>query len=397
MEGKILEGIRSGGFSLEWLAGRCPELSALKEVPQDPEYHGEGDVYRHTEMVCRELAVLSQWQELEKEEQEILFLAAAFHDIGKAACTKQEDGKWISPKHTLVGEKEFRRIAYREAEYFGLSFRQRETAAKLIRFHGLPVWFWTKGRMEFDLLKAAECIPLRLLYLLSKADVRGRISEESELEEHVELFADYAEELGVWERPYAFANPFTKYQYFHKEGMWQGADLYDDTEFDVVLMSGLPLAGKDSWIEENGKGLPVISLDAIREELGILPAKGSGRVVQMALERAKERLRRKEPFIWNATNLIRETRQKLTGLFAGYGARVHILYLEAPYRELIARNRKRERHIPEQVLEEMIRKLEIPEPWEAYEVRRIDSSRIFFNQNQHFTQSSLENSAKLPI
>ena len=245
--------------------------------------------------------------------------------------------------------------------------------------------------------KAAECIPLRLLYLLSKADVRGRISEESELEEHVELFADYAEELGVWERPYAFANPFTKYQYFHKEGMWQGADLYDDTGFDVVLMSGLPLAGKDSWIEENGKGLPVISLDAIREELGILPAKGSGRVVQMALERAKERLRRKEPFIWNATNLIRETRQKLTGLFAGYGARVHILYLEAPYRELIARNRKRERHIPEQVLEEMIRKLEIPEPWEAYEVRRIDSSRIFFNQNQHFTQSSLENSAKLPI
>ena len=44
--------------------------------------------------------------------------------------------------------------------------------------------------------------------------------------------------------------------------------------------------------------------------------------------------------------------------------RVHILYLEAPYRELIARNRKRERHIPEQVLDEMIRKLEIPEPWE---------------------------------
>ena len=370
MEGKILAGIRNSGFSLDWLAGHFPELSGLKEVPQNPEYHGEGDVYRHTEMVCRELVNLPEWLELEAAEQELLFLAAAFHDIGKAACTKQEDGKWVSPKHTIVGEKDFRRLAYRNAECFGMTFWQRETAAKLIRFHGLPVWFLTKRRGEFDLLKAAESIPLRLLYLLSKADVRGRIAEgEGRMEEHVELFADYAKELNLWEKPYVFANPFTKYQYFHKEGLWQGAELFDDTEFDVILMSGLPLSGKDTWIEENGKGMPVISLDGIREELGVPPAKGTGRVVQIATERAREYLRRKEPFIWNATNLVRETRQKLTGLFAGYGAHVCILYLEVPYRELLARNQKRARHIPEHVLEEMIGKLEIPASWEGYEVR----------------------------
>lgn len=369
-----MEGIRNNGFSLGWLAGRCPQLSALKEVPQNPEYHGEGDVYRHTEMVCRELVNLPEWQELEPEEQELLFLSAAFHDIGKAVCTKQEGGKWVSPKHTIAGEKDFRRLVYREAECFGLTFRQREMVAKLVRFHGLPVWFWTKKRMEFKLLKAAESIPLRLLYLLSKADARGRIAEgQGRMEEHVELFADYAKELNVWENPHGFANPFTKYQYFHKEGLWQGAKLYDDTEFDVILMSGLPLAGKDTWIGKNGKGLPVISLDGIREELGVPPAKETGKVVRIAVERAREYLRRKEPFIWNATNLIRETRQKLTGLFAGYGARVHILYLETPYGELLARNQKRVRHIPGHVLEDMIKKLEIPEPWEAYEVRMIVS------------------------
>lgn len=113
MEEKILAGIRNSGFSLDWLAGHFPELSGLKEVPQNPEYHGEGDVYRHTEMVCRELVNLPEWLELEAAEQELLFLAAAFHDIGKAACTKQEDGKWVSPKHTIVGEKDFRRLAYR--------------------------------------------------------------------------------------------------------------------------------------------------------------------------------------------------------------------------------------------------------------------------------------------
>ena len=366
----ILKGIRDSDFSLGWLARNCSGLSRLKNIPQNPEYHGEGDVYQHTEMVCGKLVELPEWRELEKEEQELLFLAAAFHDIGKAVCTKQEDGQWVSPKHTIIGEKEFRRIAYKEAEQFGLTFRQRETAAKLIRYHGLPVWFWTKRRPELDLLKAAESIPLRLLYLLSKADVQGRIEKQSgKMEENVELFADYARESGVWEKPFLFANPYTKYQYFHKEGLWQEAELYDDTEFDVILMSGLPLAGKDSWIGKNGKEMPVISLDEIREKMGISPTKGSGKVVQAALEEAKNLLRRKEPFIWNATNIIQETRQKLVGLFAGYGARVHIMYLEAPYRELLARNRKRERYIPELVLEDMNKKMELPAPWEAYDVK----------------------------
>ena len=367
---EVLKEIRESGFSLDWLTEHYPGLSDLKSVPQNPEYHGEGDVYSHTAMVCEKLTGSSRWAELGSEEQEILFLAAAFHDIGKAVCTKQEDGRWVSPRHTIVGEKVFRRLAYREATRFGLTFRQRETVAKLIRFHGLPVWFWKKARPEYDLLKAAESIPLRLLYLLSKADVQGRIVREpGQLQDNVELFADYVKELKIWDNPYTFANSYTRCEYFHREGLWQEAKLYDDTEFDVYLMSGLPLSGKDTWIGENGKGIPVISLDSIREEMGVSPAKDSGRVVQAAMERAKEHLRRKEPFIWNATNIIRETRQKLVKLFVGYGARVHILYLEVSYLELLERNRKRDRYIPVNVLEEMIRKLEIPEPWEAYEVK----------------------------
>lgn len=369
MNQEILKEIQIHDFSFVWLADYCPVLSTLKNIPQNPEYHAEGDVYRHTELVCERLPALPEWLSLGQEEQAILFLAAAFHDIGKVTCTKKEDGSWISPNHTRIGEKSFRQMAYRQASQFGLTFHQRETVAKLIRYHGLPVWFWTKKRTEFDLLKAAEHIPLRLLYLLAKADVQGRFAKDyGQLEEQTDLFADYAKELDIWAKPYAFANPYTKYQYFHKEGLWHKASLYDDTEFDVILMSGLPLAGKDSWIQKHGMGMPVISLDEIREQLGIPPTKSSGRVIQAAMEQAKTLLRQKKPFIWNATNIILETRQKLTGLFAGYGARVHILYLEAPYQELCERNQKRERHIPEPVLEEMIRKLELPAPWEAYEV-----------------------------
>lgn len=370
MNRKILEEIRSCGFSLTALAEVFPELSALRNVPQNPEYHAEGDVYLHTEMVCEKLTKHPGWRTLSSNEQEVLFLAAAFHDIGKKACTRLEDGKWVSPRHTIVGEKAFRRMVYEDSERFGLAFSERETAAKLIRYHGLPVWFWTKKRPEQELIKAAENIPLRLLYLLSMADVTGRIGNaQEELLEQVELFEDYAEELGILDSQQVFADPYTRFQYFQKEELWKGASLYDNTAFDVILMAGLPLAGKDSWIEKNGAGMPVISLDDIREELGISPAKGSGKAAHIALERAKGFLRRQEPFIWNATNIIQETRQKLVKIFAGYDARVHILYLEVPYQELLSRNQKRARYIPERVLAEMIRKLEIPEPWEAYEVK----------------------------
>lgn len=375
MNKNILYEIIENGFSLQKLTVSCPELLALKDVPQNPEYHGEGDVLRHTEMVCGELTELESWQALPEEERALLFLAAAFHDIGKPACTKLEEGKWVSPKHTIVGEKIFRRLAYREAERFGLTFSQRELVAKLIRFHGLPLWFWTKKQPELDLCRAAESIPLRLLYLLSKADTLGRReTRPGQLRDQVELFAEYAKELNIWEHPYTFANPYTRFQFFQKEDLWQGSQLYDDTTFDVIMMAGLPLSGKDTWIAQNSGKLssdgrtPVVSLDDLREKMGIPPTKASGRVVQEALELARGYLRKGQPFIWNATNLIQETRQKLVRLFAGYGARVHILYLEVPYQELLSRNRTRARHIPEAVLEDMIRKLEVPAPWEAYKV-----------------------------
>lgn len=372
MNENILETIRRDDFSFPALARHFPELLSLKQIPQNKAYHAEGDVYRHTEMVCDALKNLPEWQDLPHGEQELLFLAAAFHDIGKKTCTRWEGKSLVSPKHTVAGAKQFRQMAYRQAGRFGLTFAQREWVANAIRFHGLPVWFWKKERPDAALIKAAESIPLRLLYLLSKADVLGRLTEgANELVGHVEWFAEYAKECAVWERPYSFANPYTKAQYFARDDLWQGSALYDDTEFDVFLLSGLPLAGKDTWIAEHGGNMPVISLDDIREEMKLAPAKDSARVARAGTERAKGYLSRKQPFVWNATNIVPETRMRLIRLFSGYRARVHILYLEAPYGELLARNHVRTRHIPEDVLEDMIRKLDVPAPWEAYEVRHM--------------------------
>ncbi len=380
MTGQIWEAIQANAFSFEKLAEIYPELSALNQIPQDPAYHGEGNVFCHTQMVCQKLTSLSDWQRLAPGEQSLLFLAAACHDLGKAVCTKQVDGKWISPRHTVVGAKCFRQKVFRQARQFGLTFSQRELVAGLIRFHGLPVWFWTKSNPAYALLQAAENIPLHLLYLLSTADVTGRItSTTDQLTGQTEFFADYAKELGVWKTPFSFANPCTRFRYYQKADLPLNACLYDDTKSDVIMLSGLPLSGKDTWIAKYGAGRPVISLDDIRAQLKIPPAKDTGRVVQTAMEQARTYLRKSEPFIWNATNIIQETRQKLVRLFAGYGARVHLLYVETPYEELLHRNSKRERHIPDTVLETMIRKLEIPAPWEAWDVSYLDGSTADFS------------------
>lgn len=85
----------------------------LKRVPQDPEFHPEGNVWVHTRAVrnsldealriirtsgiCQRLAV----SEIEPTRREcrLLRLAAWCHDLGKADATRLHDGRWISPGH----------------------------------------------------------------------------------------------------------------------------------------------------------------------------------------------------------------------------------------------------------------------------------------------------------
>ncbi len=45
LDGNVLEKIRDGGFSFPLLTGEYQELSKLKGVPQNPDYHAEGDVF----------------------------------------------------------------------------------------------------------------------------------------------------------------------------------------------------------------------------------------------------------------------------------------------------------------------------------------------------------------
>ncbi|MBS6643850.1 MAG: AAA family ATPase [Clostridiaceae bacterium] len=343
----------------------------MMEVPQNPVYHGEGNVWNHTQRVLEEIKKLPQWKMLDEDEKGILSMAAFFHDIGKIKCTKEEDGRIVSPKHAVTGAKMFRQLCYREyASRFEISFQEREEIAWLIRFHGLPSLFMEKEPVDVHLLRARECVRFPLLYLLGKGDILGRVCEDSGQKLlTVEYFKEYCRELDCYERKPVFANEYTRLRFYQGARVWQKDCLYDETEFPVYLMSGLPLAGKDTFIREYLKDIPVISLDDIREEWGIGPEGGSGAVAAEARERAKVYLRKKQPFVWDATNIVSDTRRKLYSLCEGYGARVTVFYIEAPYEQLLKRNQIRKRSVPVPVIDRMIGKMDMVEPSECYSVK----------------------------
>ena len=134
------------------------------------------------------------------------------------------------------------------------------------------------------------------------------------------------------------------------------------------MLSGIPGTGKDTWIRENAPELPMISLDEIRKEFAVGPTDPQGSVVQTAHERAKEYLRKKQPFVWNATSLTKETRQTQVSLFERYGARVRIVYLEADLNTRQERNRGRLDAVSEITVERMLEKTVPPTPVEAQTV-----------------------------
>src|SRR5256714_1145918 len=78
-----------------------PELKALIDVPQDPEWHPEGDVWIHTLLTidrARELI-----DDLSYAKQVTVMLATLCHDFGKPATTDFVDGRLRSREHEEAG------------------------------------------------------------------------------------------------------------------------------------------------------------------------------------------------------------------------------------------------------------------------------------------------------
>jgi Predicted kinase len=344
-------------------------IREMEQVPQDRYFHGEGNVAIHTQMVLNALLGLPEYQALTEQDQQVLFAAALLHDVEKRSTTKLEPNGRISSKgHARKGEYTARTLLYREIP---CPFSIKEAVAKLVRYHGFPIWVLEKPDPQKALLKTALEVNTEHLSILAKADMLGRICvDQKDMLYRVDLFKEFCQEQNCFGQTPSFPSKLGRYIYFQKEEGSKDYLPFEGKSFEVILLSALPGTGKDYFIRKNYPNTPVISLDVLRRKHKISPAdkKRNGFIGQTAKEEAKMFLRKKQSFIWNATNLTRKMRAQLIDLFQQYGAKTKLVYIEVPYPTLLEQNRNRPFPIPTKVLEKMILKLEVPAVWEAPEV-----------------------------
>ena len=346
----------------------------MRQTQQPPKWHAEGDVYTHTKMVCEALKVMPEFQTLSEHQQHIVYTAALLHDVGKIATTCLEMGEWKAPHHAPVGSRMARELMWRDYGLCGNmeAMQVREAICLLIRYHSLPPHAidMEEARLRLHRIAAngllAPYFSVKLLCLLAKADMLGRKCPDlQQMLDQIALCEELAKEEGCYKTCYPFPSAHTRRAYLSGADVWKDQDLFDDTWGEVVLMSGLPGTGKDTWITHNLPDLPMISLDDIRRANKISPTTNQGLVANLAREQAKEYLRRHQPFVWNATNITVQMRESLVSLFETYHARVRIVYLETDWPTLQERNQGREYAVPQAAIEKMLGKFTPPEAFGA--------------------------------
>lgn len=337
----------------------------MSACQQDALWHAEGDVWTHTNMVCQELERLAEWSALDRATQIKLLFAGLLHDSGKPATTAldPETGRLRSPKHALAGADIARRVL-RELE---CDLATREDIAALVRYHGRPPYLLEKAKPDHEVIFLSWLVSSRLLYLLALADTRGRqATEMSRPEENLHLWKLLAEEHGCFERPYGFANDQARFLFYRNQLNNLHYVPHEEFRCEVTMMSGLPGAGKDTWLAKHQPTLPVVALDAIREDLDIDATDDQGKVVQAAREKCREHLRAKQAFAFNATNITRQMRQRWIDLFANYNAKITIVYVEPSGGTILAQNKRRTNPVPEKVILRLRERLEVPTVTECH-------------------------------
>ena len=176
-----------------------PELKALVNCKQEPEWHPEGDVWVHT------LQVLDRAHEriadLERPHALTVMLGALCHDLGKPATTAFIDGRIRSPFHEEAGVAPTESLLDRLNVQSFDGFDVRTQVIGIVANHLKPGAFHKVPNVSDGAFRRlALKVDLELLARVAKADCLGRVPGDFDCSA-MDWFLERARTLGVEHGP----------------------------------------------------------------------------------------------------------------------------------------------------------------------------------------------------
>jgi tRNA nucleotidyltransferase (CCA-adding enzyme) len=145
-----------------------PELAALIDCPQDPQWHPEGDVWIHTLHVMDAFAderVGDDWEDL------VVGFACLCHDFGKPRTTTREGTRIRSLGHESAGEEPTRAFLARMTRQVALA----EEVVPLVLHHLKPRQLFDGNATEHAVRRLANKVGrIDRLARVARADAAGR-------------------------------------------------------------------------------------------------------------------------------------------------------------------------------------------------------------------------------
>jgi len=154
-----------------------PELAALIDVPQDPVWHPEGDVWTHTLMSLDQAAAL---RERAQGEAEAMMWGVLCHDLGKPATTREMQGRIRSNAHDRAGIEPTRTFLARLRVAADLT----DKIVALVEHHLAPRSWFQQGATDKAYRRLARKldragVSMKLLECVARADHLGRTTEDA--------------------------------------------------------------------------------------------------------------------------------------------------------------------------------------------------------------------------
>lgn len=341
-------------------------IKRMQATQQNPNFHGEGNVYQHTLMVLDHVRALDESWGLTDEERVILYWTALLHDVGKPDVTRWEGGRFRSHGHEKAGIPIARNILLQRKE---LSQKQRNTILNLVRWHSVPLRYGLKEE-KLDMYKQiALQVDMRLLGVFAYCDLKGRICKEPE--KIHKIIQDFNEQivptleasLGTYAQIHAL---YQSARIQDKNHLWEASKFSDFRLLEELFKSvdtTEKRAAKQTWIIP--LGVPCIAQKAFLNS----KYPDAYHLNQVILNRPSPQIPTQAQTVVIAGDFTHTaSRQAWLSDWRKKPAEIHLLVFEKDLEQLL-----KNVHNPMQYMEirKAYERMENPHPWEAHQVEYI--------------------------